>query len=68
MGNRGRMAGNSKIGIGNQSQLILPEFISLSFFFGKSNLRVQRNNTLNLESKEVCDQFLKNLDFSIHFL
>ena len=33
----------------------------------KSNLRIQRNNTLNLESKEVRDQFLENLNFSIKF-
>ena len=38
------------------------------FLFEKSNLRVQRNNTLNLECKEVRDQFLENLDFPIHFL
>ena len=31
------------------------------------NLRVQRNNTLNLECKEVRDQFLENLGFPIHF-
>ena len=28
----------------------------------KSNLRIQRNNTLNWESKEVHDQFLENLN------
>ena len=38
------------------------------FLFEKSNLPVQRNNTLNLECKEVRDQFLENLDFPIHFL
>ena len=38
------------------------------FLFAKSYLRVQRNNTLNLECKEVRDQFLENLDFPIHFL
>ena len=38
------------------------------FLFEKSNLRVQINNTLNLECKEVRDQFLENLDFPIHFL
>ena len=31
-------------------------------------LRVQRNNTLNLECKEVRDQSLENLDFPVHFL
>ena len=35
------------------------------FLAEKSNLRVQKNNTLNLERKEVRDQFLKNLGFSI---
>ena len=38
------------------------------FLFEKSNLRVQRNNTLNLECKDVRDQLLENLDFPIHFL
>ena len=38
------------------------------FLFEKSNLRVQRNNTLNLECKEVRDQFLENFGFPIHFL
>ena len=38
------------------------------FLFEKNNLRVQRNSTLNLEYKEVRDQFLENLDFPIHFL
>ena len=28
----------------------------------------KRNNTLNLECREVRDQFLENLDFPIHFL
>ena len=32
------------------------------FLFEKGNLRVQRNNTLNLECKEVRDQFFENLD------
>ena len=41
MGNQGKMARNSKICIGIQSQLILPEFIYL-MLFEKSNLRVQR--------------------------
>ena len=68
MGNRGKMAGNSKICIGIQSQLI--QFVNSYiwyFLFENSNLRVQRNNTLNLEFKEVCDQFLENLNSSIHF-
>ena len=38
------------------------------FLFKKSNLRVQRNSILNLECKQVPDQFLENLDFPIHFL
>ena len=37
------------------------------FLFEKSNLRVQRNSTLNLERKEVCAQFLEDLGFPIHF-
>ena len=37
------------------------------FLFETSNLRVQRNNTLNLECKEVGDQFLQKLDFSYIF-
>ena len=36
------------------------------FLFEKSNLRVQRNNTLTLKCKEVRDQFLENLGFPIH--
>ena len=39
-------------------------FTNLSFIV----LRVQRNNTLNLECQEVRDQFLENLNFAIHFL
>ena len=35
MGNQGKMAGNSKICIGIQSQLILPEFIYLMLFLWK---------------------------------
>ena len=38
-----------------------------SFLFEKSNLRIQRNNTvntLNLDCKEVQDQFLGKLRFS----
>ena len=37
------------------------------FLFKKSNLRVQRNNTLNLDCKEVRDLFLENLDFPVIF-
>ena len=61
------MTGNSKICIGIQSHLILPEFIYLILPFEKSNLRVQRNNTLNLDWKEVRDQFLENLNFPYGF-
>ena len=63
MGNQGQVEGNSEICIGIQSQLILPEFIYLL-----SSLRVQRSHTLNLECKEVRDQFLENLEIPIHFL
>ena len=58
---------NWKICIGIQSQLILPEFIYL-MLFEKSNLRVQRKNTLNLECKGVRDQFSEKLNFSTLFL
>ena len=37
------------------------------FLFEKSNLRVQKHNTLNLECKEVLDQFIENLDFPYIF-
>ena len=37
------------------------------FLFEKFNLQIQRNNALNLECKEVRDQFLENLDFSHTF-
>ena len=33
--------------------------------FKKGNLRVHKNNTLNLECKDVRDEFLENLNFSI---
>ena len=38
------------------------------FLFEKINLRVQRNNTQNLECKEVRDQFYETLGFPIHCL
>ena len=37
------------------------------FLFKKGNLRVQSNNTLNLECKEAREQFLENLNFPIDF-
>ena len=52
-GNQGKMMGNSKICTGIQSQLILPEFTICHVLLEKSNLRAQRNNTLNLVCKEV---------------
>ena len=62
------MAGNSKICIRIQSPPFLSEFIySMLILFETSNLRVQRNSTLNLECKEVRDQFLQKLDFSYIF-
>ena len=57
--------------------MIFPKFLFLyigqntSAFvsFKKINLlRGQKNNTLNLECKDVRDQFLENLNFAIHFL
>ena len=68
MSNHSNLAGNSKICIGIQIQLIFLNSYIRHVFFEKSNLRIQRNNTLNLECKEVRDQFLENLNFSIHFL
>ena len=59
MGNQGKMAGNSKICIGIQRQLILPEFIYLPRSFGKCNLRIKRNNKLNQECIILQDQFLE---------
>ena len=53
---------NSKICIGIQSQLILPEFIYL-MLFEKSNLRVQRKNTLNLECKGVRQSVFRKAQF-----
>ena len=68
MGNQDKMAGNSKICIRIQSPPFLSEFIySMLILFETSNLRVQRNSTLNLECKEVRDQFLQKLDFSYIF-
>ena len=53
MGNQGNMAGNSGICIGIQTSLFFRNLYTWCFLFEKSNLRDQRNNTLNLESKEV---------------
>ena len=68
MSNQSNLAGNSKICIGIQIQLIFLNSYIRHVFFEKSNLRIQRNNSLNLECKEVREQFLENLNFSIHFL
>ena len=62
---QGKMARNSKICIGIQSQLILPEFIHLMLSLSKE---VQRNNTLNLGCKQFCDQFLENLNFIFPYI
>ena len=59
------MARNSKICIGIQSQQIVPEFIHLVLSLWKE---VQRINTLNLEGKEVRDQFLENLNFIFPYI
>ena len=67
MGNQGKMVGNSKICIGIQSQLNLPDCI-WHFLFAKCNLWIQRNNKLNLKCIIDQDQFLENLNFPIHFL
>ena len=60
-------------------QRFVLEFKANSFFLNsynsichvlpeKSNLWVQGNSTLNLECKELRDQFLENFHFSIYFL
>ena len=45
-----------------------PKYFGFCFFKKNNLLRVQKNNTLNLECKDVRDQFLENLNFAIHFL
>ena len=44
-----------------------PDSCIWCFLFEKSNLRVQRNNILNLQGKEVCDQFFENFNFPYIF-
>ena len=61
MGNQGKMARNSKISFEIQSQLLLPEFIYLTLFMWKEYLTSSKK--LNLECKEVRDQFLENFNF-----
>ena len=39
-----------------------------AFSLKRVTYEFKRNNTLNLECKEVRDQFLENLDFPVHFL
>ena len=66
MGNQGKMAGRFVLEL-KARYFFLNSYI-WNFLFEKSKLLVQRNNTLNLERKEVRDQFLEDLNFSIHFL
>ena len=72
MGNQGKMAEIQRLVLEFKANLILLNSYIRRFLFENSNLRVQRNNTLNLECKclviKCLDQFLENLDFSIHFL
>ena len=63
MGNQGKMAENSKICIGIQSQLIVPEFIYWCFLFEKSNLRVQLKQYTKSGVQRSQWSILDNLDF-----
>ena len=66
MGNQGKMRDIRRF-VFKARYFFLNSYI-WNFLFEKSKLLVQRNNTLNLECKEVRDQFLEDLNFSIHFL
>ena len=68
MGNQGKMWEIRRFVLEFKAPyFFLNSYIS-NFLFEKSELLVQKNNTLNLECKEVRDQFLEDLNFSIHFL
>ena len=63
MGNQGTMQEIRRFVLEFKARYFFLNSYIWNFLFEKSKLLVQRNNTLNLESKEVCDQFLEDLNF-----
>ena len=68
MGNQGKMREIRRFVLEFKARYFFLNSYVWNFLFEKSKLLVQRNNALNLERKEVRDQFLEDLNFSIHFL
>ena len=68
MGNQGKMWEIRRFVLEFKAPYFFLNSYIWSFLFENSELLVQKNNTLNLERKEVRDQFLEDLNFSIHFL
>ena len=63
MGNQGTMQEIRRLVLEFKARYFFLNSYIWNFLFEKSKLLVQRNNTLNLESKEVRDQFLEDLNF-----
>ena len=63
MGNQGKMREIRRFVLEFKARYFFLNSYIWNFLFEKSKLLVQRNNTLNLESKEVRDQFLEDLNF-----
>ena len=63
MGNQGTMQEIRRFVLEFKARYFFLNSYIWNFLFEKSKLLVQRNNTLNLESKEVCNQFLEDLNF-----
>ena len=63
MGNQGTMQEIRRFVLEFKARYFFLNSYIWNFLFEKSKLLVQRNNTLNLESKEVRDQFLEDLNF-----
>lgn len=68
MGNRARWRENQRFVLEFKACLFFLNSYICHVLLENSNLRVQRNYTLNLECKEVRDQLLEKLDFPIRFL
>ena len=68
MGNQGKMWEIRRFVLEFKAPCFFLNSYIWNFLFEKSELLVQKSNTLNLECKEVRDQFLEDLNFSIHFL
>ena len=68
MGNQGKMWEIRRFVLEFKAPYFFLNSYIWNFLFENSELLVQKNNTLNLECKEVRDQFSEDLNFSIHFL